>query len=270
MTARHQSDSGFKGLAHLTTRIRNFTVSQWSQCAEPLEGEHFHREAHFIFVTSGRYETIAKGQPSDLRTQLIYNPPELAHSDRLTTGAGSFLTISISPSLSELLAEQRFPGHPLQLSHPRPQLAVRRLTKALRSCASDKLTLESYCLDLVEHCSPPGTPDRPSSPWLGKAREALSEITCPVSICELSRDVGVHPVHLVRSFKKAFGCTPGEMRSARRVSVAADLLTMSRLTLAQIAADCGYSDQSHFSNEFKRCLGFTPGHFRHLTAGQEV
>jgi AraC family transcriptional regulator len=147
-------------------------------------------------------------------------------------------------------------------------MVVRRLAKALASPARDELAIESHCLDLIGHCTAPAAADSPPSRWLAKVYEAVSEISeFPVSIGGLSRDVGVHPVHLVRSFRKAFGCTPGEMRSARRVSVAADLLTTSRRPLAQIAADCGYSDQSHFTNEFGRCLGFAPGRFRRLTAG---
>jgi AraC family transcriptional regulator len=245
-----------------------FNVSQWSQCAEPLQGEHFHAEAHFIFVTSGTYQSAAKGRPPDLMTELIYNPPQTVHGDRLATGAGSFLTISLAPPLHEELAEAKLPENPVHLSRTRSQLVVRRLAKALASPAPDKLAIESHCVDLIGHCSAPAAEDGPPSRWLAKVYEAVSEISeFPVSIGGLSRNVGVHPVHLVRSFKKAFGCTPGEMRSARRVSVAADLLTKSRRPLAEIAADCGYSDQSHFTNEFRRSMGFSPGRFRRLTAG---
>lgn len=261
-------DAGFSGLAHRSASAGMFDVSQWSQRAEPLQGEHFHADAHFIFVTSGTYQSAAEGRPPDLRTQLIYNPPQTVHRDRLATGAGSFLTISMTSTLHEDLAECRLPRNPVHLSGTRSQMAVRRLMKALASPAHDRLAIESHCLDLIGHCAAPAAADGPPSRWLAKAYEAISEISeFPLSIGGLSRDVGVHPVHLVRSFRKAFGCTPGEMRSARRVSAAADLLTTSRRPLAQIAADCGYSDQSHFTNEFRRCLGFAPGRFRRLTAG---
>ena len=261
-------DVGFSGLVQRSASAGMFNISQWSQCAEPLQGEHFHAEAHFIFVTSGTYQSAAKGRPPDLRTQLIYNPPQTVHGDRLTTGAGSFLTISITSPLHEELTEMGLPENPVHLSRTRPQMVVRRLTKALASPAQDKFAIESHCVNLIGHCTAPAAADSPPSQWLAKVYEAVSEISeFPVSIGGLSRDVGVHPVHLVRSFKKAFGCTPGEMRSARRVSVAADLLTTTRRPLAEIAADCGYSDQSHFTNEFRRCLGFAPGRFRRLTAG---
>lgn len=261
-------DVGFSGLVHRSASAGMFDVSQWSQCAEPLQGEHFHAEAHFIFVTSGTYESAAKGSPSDLRTQLIYNPPQTVHGDRLATGAGSFLTISIMPASHEELTEAGLPQDPVHLSRTRSQMVVRRLAKALASPIRDNLAIESHCVDLVGHCTAPAAADGPPSKWLAKVYEAVSEISeFPVSIGGLSREAGVHPVHLVRSFRKAFGCTPGEMRSARRVSAAADLLTTSRRPLAEIAADCGYCDQSHFTNEFGRWLGFAPGRFRRLTAG---
>jgi len=32
--------------------------------------------------------------------------------------------------------------------------------------------------------------------------------------------------------------------------------------LAEIAARAGFADQSHFTREFKRHFGITPGHYR--------
>jgi AraC family transcriptional regulator len=258
----------FTGLPHRSESVGGFAVARWSQCAAPLEGEHFHAEAHFIFIISGSYQSTAKGQSSDLGTQLIYNPAQLSHSDRLETGEGCFLTISLSAPFYELLSDVGLPSSSIQLPKTRSQLAIRRVSKALSSPVTDQLLLESHCMELVEHCSALSVADEPRTGWLGRAREAISELSeVPASIVQLSHDAGVHPVHFTRSFKRAFGCTPGELRCARRVSVAADMLTTSRRALVEIAFECGYSDQSHFSNEFRRWVGFTPHRFRQLTAG---
>ena len=62
------------------------------------------------------------------------------------------------------------------------------------------------------------------------------------------------------------------MRAARRSCWAAILRRIERakqllqagtdLSLAEVAADAGFSDQSQFSHHFKRLLGVTPGRFR--------
>ena len=49
----------------------------------------------------------------------------------------------------------------------------------------------------------------------------------------------------------------------RRVERARQLLqTKTGLSLAEVAADTGFSDQSQFSHHFKRLVGVTPGRFR--------
>ena len=50
---------------------------------------------------------------------------------------------------------------------------------------------------------------------------------------------------------------------ARRVERARQLLqSSSELSLAEVAASAGFSDQSQFTHHFKRLLGVTPGQLR--------
>jgi AraC family transcriptional regulator len=51
------------------------------------------------------------------------------------------------------------------------------------------------------------------------------------------------------------------------VRIACRLLVYTERSLAEIAIDSGFADQSHFNHEFRRQLGRTPGdyrlHYRH-------
>jgi AraC family transcriptional regulator len=67
---------------------------------------------------------------------------------------------------------------------------------------------------------------------------------------------------LTRSFRRAFGCTPGEYQRACRAEQARALLADGRLPLSAIAARCGYSDQSHMTRALRRHLGHTPSRAR--------
>src|SRR6266850_817590 len=69
--------------------------------------------------------------------------------------------------------------------------------------------------------------------------------------------------HFARQFKAATGVPPHQYVIARRVERAQQLLHPDRdLSLAEIAAIVGFSDQSQFSHHFKRVVGVTPRHFR--------
>ena len=69
--------------------------------------------------------------------------------------------------------------------------------------------------------------------------------------------------HFARQFKVATGQPPHHYVIARRVERAQQLLRQDRdLSLVEIAACVGFSDQSHFSHHFKRVIGVTPGQFR--------
>ena len=69
--------------------------------------------------------------------------------------------------------------------------------------------------------------------------------------------------HFARRFKEATGLPPHKYVIARRVERATQLLRRGGgLSLAQVAARAGFSDQSQFSHHFKRLVGVTPGQFR--------
>jgi AraC family transcriptional regulator len=78
-----------------------------------------------------------------------------------------------------------------------------------------------------------------------------------MSQCRLS------PYYFARQFKQATGLPPHQYVVVRRVGRAKQLLqTRSDLSLSEVAAHAGFSDQSQLANLFKRLVGVTPGQFR--------
>jgi len=71
------------------------------------------------------------------------------------------------------------------------------------------------------------------------------------------------PYHFARQFKAAAGMAPHQYVIARRVARAQQLLHPDQdLALAEIAVRVGFTDQSQFTQHFKRLVGVTPGQFR--------
>ena len=68
----------------------------------------------------------------------------------------------------------------------------------------------------------------------------------------------VSPGHFNRAFKQSTGKSPHRYITHRRVALAAELLERTSRTLAEIALDVGFADQSHFCRTFALVTGETP------------
>lgn len=65
-----------------------------------------------------------------------------------------------------------------------------------------------------------------------------------------------------RIFRQNFGMTPVRFVNDFRVHMACVALSKSNKTIVCIALDCGFYDHSHFSREFVRVMGKSPGQYR--------
>ena len=65
-----------------------------------------------------------------------------------------------------------------------------------------------------------------------------------------------------RAFRKFEKRTPGEYQQHLQIRAACELLGKPEWPLAEIAAECGFADQSHFTRTFRRMAATTPLRFR--------
>ncbi|PCH81134.1 MAG: AraC family transcriptional regulator [Hyphomicrobiales bacterium] len=72
---------------------------------------------------------------------------------------------------------------------------------------------------------------------------------------------GLSRSYFIRSFKKMRGLAPHAFLTDRRIREARKLLKRPG-TLVDIAAKCGFYDQSHLNREFKTRTGVSPGQFQ--------
>jgi AraC-like DNA-binding protein len=81
-----------------------------------------------------------------------------------------------------------------------------------------------------------------------------------VSLSELAEYVGLSPYYLLRSFTAEVGMPPYAYLESVRVGRAQELIKSGR-QLAEVAAETGFSSQSHMTNRFKKIIGATPGQY---------
>ncbi len=103
--------------------------------------------------------------------------------------------------------------------------------------------------------------ERPT--WITEVHERIEgEDAQRQSLSRLASEFRVHPVYLARAFRSHYGLTIGSFRRRLRADRAIVRLRADEISLADLALELGYSDESHFSREFKRETGWTPGRFR--------
>ena len=79
-----------------------------------------------------------------------------------------------------------------------------------------------------------------------------------IRISDIASQLYISTRHLCRLFNEYFGCTPGEYLLDIRIKHALILLTKHNLKVAEVSANCGFSDPSYFARVFKKVYGVTP------------
>jgi len=94
-----------------------------------------------------------------------------------------------------------------------------------------------------------------------------SHLDRALTLSELAAIAHLSEYHFARMFKVSFGEPPHQYVSRRRLARATLLLQHPELSISEVALQCGFSSQSHFSNRFRQGMGTTPGRFRRLKLG---
>lgn len=83
-----------------------------------------------------------------------------------------------------------------------------------------------------------------------------------IALEEMAQLANLSSFHFVREFKKSVGVTPHKYVIQQRIELAKRLLKRKDLSIADVALDCGFSNQSHLGREFKKHTGTTPKKYR--------
>jgi AraC family transcriptional regulator len=113
-----------------------------------------------------------------------------------------------------------------------------------------------------------GVGDRAGKPVLAPWQIKLATHTMridldkPISVRQLAQLCGLSLCYFVRAFSNTVGIAPYAWFVEQRICRAKNLLSSTDLSLAQIALECGFSDQAHFTKAFGKATGLTPARWR--------
>ena len=77
----------------------------------------------------------------------------------------------------------------------------------------------------------------------------------------MAHELGTSERSLQRLVEQRLGLGPKWLVQRRRLHDAVEALKAGTTSLADVAADLGYTDQAHFTHDFRTVTGMTPGEF---------
>jgi len=224
--------------------------------------EHDHLRPGWTLTLSGTYvERFGQNEAVLPTGAVVAKPATARHSNRYGSAGARCLLIGVEP---DRVALDRVSVHD---TGPVPKIMQRIHTEFVARNAACALVLEGLALELAAYeIRLAETPRHgPPPPWLARVREQLhASLACPPTFASLAHEAGVHPVHLSRAFRRAYGATPGEYSRRIRIEHARRLLARSTKAISQVANLVGFCDQSHFTRVFKDLTGLPPARYRAL------
>ena len=237
--------------------------------------KHSHAYACITYVLEGGYEETCAGKVWDCQpTAVLLKPVGEPHRNRYGHAGSHSLVVSLMPEyLGHLdLADNNIDG-PKLLRTGDAIMAAARLYREFRLRDSTSgLVIDGLVREIIGWAQRDSTRNLPESAqrghpplWLLRTRDRLHDnFRSPLSISALAASAEVHPDHLSRCFRHYFGQLIGDYVRGLRVEWCASQLVGTDRTLADIAIEAGFADQSHFSRVFKKNLGLSPGLFRSI------
>lgn len=227
-------------------------------------GRHAHDEWRFCLALRGSY-TDSWRRSARTRTpwQLSLHPAGEVHTSVFHSFAVCFHIAFTRQWRERLLGELGIAHEPHEFLTGRlPLLAGQLYDEFRRSDACSPLVLEGLACELIGWTARALRREAANPSWVYQARDLLHDrFREPLSLKDIANTLDVHPVHLARAFRREFGCTIGDyVRRVRVEFVCAQLGTNA--TLADLALQAGFSDQSHLTRVFKRLTGLTPKQYR--------
>ena len=136
----------------------------------------------------------------------------------------------------------------------------------LEMCNSQKdifLLLNTYAASLIAHVTALRTSEN-NKPVREAQKYIQENFSSTINLENISQRVGFNPTYFSSLFKRETGMNFLEYLSDVRIKEAKRMLSDPRKTIADVAADVGYSDVKHFSKLFTRITGIHPSKYRKL------
>src|SRR5579859_6151754 len=228
--------------------------------------QHTHESAYFGLLLDGGYtEKITDRATEYSPFTLGFHPPEFTHVDEIGACGSRMFCIEVRDAFWNKVREYlTAPNFTPDLCGAQTTWLGLRLYRGFKAGTLESFQMQEICAEMIERCGIASLSTVHSAPqWLNKAMDMLrASYREQLTLERLAAEVGVHPIHLSRVFRKKHGCTMGEYVNRLRVQFVCAEMSRGWPALDELAADAGFADQSHMGRVFRSVVGETPARFR--------
>lgn len=126
------------------------------------------------------------------------------------------------------------------------------------------LEIEAAVLRLARRSTVLAAPTIESTAVQRAVSAILGRLAEPLGVAEVAREMGLHPSHAMRQFRRATGASIRVFIERHRLARVKRLLIESAMPVSQVAAESGFASERRFFAVFRRETGTTPSAYRRL------
>jgi AraC family transcriptional regulator len=245
--------------------IADVLLSEVRHSAGKAVPAHEHEAPYLSLLLEGAYRE--RGGDFDIRYEpytLVFHSAGTVHEDEML-GPCRFFAVNLLPRWESVIAQLGgSPAHVFELHGGEPIWLVLRLYREFLARNESLYDLvEPLVYELCTYVARRRSEDLHEPAWLARVDRSIQEnFNQRLDIPSMASSVDVHPAHLCRTFRRFRGGTITDALLGVRVQFVARRLIESGDALSVIAADAGFTDQSHMTRIFKRITGYPPGEHR--------
>lgn len=238
---------------------------------------HWHEEYQFCLIQAGPSELNYRGTtlPSPPGSLFMVHPGEV-HSNRAHDALGcSYRTLFVGTEVMRSAAAEIYgrksslPFFPTAVTFDNQLIGKYLKVHGAMEAESSSLERESLLLDLLisllKRFGDERIPVRKFSAEpkaVERARHFLMDhYTENITLEQLAQIARLSLYHFNRVFSEQFGLPPHAFQTQLRVARAKELLRKG-WSISQVAAETGFTDQSHLNRHFRRLCEPSPGVYR--------
>jgi AraC family transcriptional regulator len=197
--------------------------------------------------------------------EVVFIPAQTPHSVAFGRGISRVFTIEFDHE-AVIGVSKPLPDRPCHSSDIQLLSAVLRTYRHFASreslCGTSLSRRLLTALSTVEG-RPCDMPAPHAYDWLREAAERVRHSAgSSLRMYAIASQLGVHPVHLSRCFRRVYGESMSGFRERLRLELVSRALLRDSRTISSIAAELGFSDHAHLTRSFRRAAQMTPSEFR--------
>jgi len=179
---------------------------------------------------------------------VVFHPSGAEHADEVGDVGLETVSLSFDPGWLDAETRAMLPDRSWSRAGGAAALAARRLAAAWLQPRASDAELRAATSHFFREALVASLPRRPN--WVDQLEASLA--------AEEAKTAELHPAWLARAYRAWRGEGLAETARRRRVERAVTMLRSGAESLAAVAADAGFCDQSHMNRCFNAVLGRTP------------